>query len=79
MWSLVHETYCLTEMQIALKEMSDYDTAIWHEPLTLLTRIESLMYTPERTKYPSLTIVEVLNNFLKTKQREYEDLFDYLR
>ena len=36
------------------------------------------MHTPERAKYPSLTTVEVLHNFLKCKQGEKENLIDYL-
>ena len=36
------------------------------------------MHTPERAKYPVLTIIEVLWNFLKVKQADSEDLLDYL-
>ena len=36
------------------------------------------MHTPERAKYPSLTVVEILNNFLRIKQQEKEELVDYL-
>ena len=36
------------------------------------------MHMPERAKYPSLTTVEVLHNFLKCKQGEKESLIDYL-
>ena len=35
------------------------------------------MHTPERAKYPQLTLIEVLNNFLKLKQGENESLLDY--
>ena len=40
--------------------------------------VESLMHTLEATKYPPLTLVEVLANFLKIKQGDKEDLLDYL-
>ena len=36
------------------------------------------MHTPKRAKYPSLTTVEVLHNFLKCKQGGKESLIDYL-
>ena len=36
------------------------------------------MHTPEKAKYPSLTLVEVLLSFLKVKQGDNEDLLDYL-
>ena len=36
------------------------------------------MHNPERAKYPSLTLVEVLQNLLKTKQGDKEELLEYL-
>ena len=63
---------------MALKEMPDFDGQINKNPLVLLERVETLMHTPERAKYPSLTTVEVLHNFLKCKQGEKESLIDYL-
>lgn len=63
---------------MALKEMPDFNEKIDKNPLMLLEQIETLMHTPERAKYPSLTTVEVLHNFLKFKQGEKESLIDYL-
>ena len=77
-FSLIWENYCAKEVQVAIKEMSDYETRIRDEPLELLKEIESLMHTPERAKYPPLTLVEVMLNFLKIKQGDNEDLIDYL-
>ena len=37
-----------------------------------------LMHTPEKAKYPALTLIEVLLSFLKIKQGDNEDLLDYL-
>ena len=61
-----------------MKEMPNFDTAINKDPLVLLERIEQLMHTPEQAKYPSLTTVEILENFLKCRQGEKESLIDYL-
>lgn len=36
------------------------------------------MHTPEKAKYPALTLVEVLLSFLKVKQGDNKDLLDYL-
>ena len=77
-FSLIWENYCAADMQIAIKEMSDYDAAVHNEPLELLKCIKTLMHTPERAKYPSLTLVEVLLNMLKVKQGDKEELIDYL-
>ena len=40
--------------------------------------IEILIHTPEKAKYPSLTLVEVLCSFLRAKQGENEEFLDYL-
>ena len=77
-FALIWDSYCSKEVQVALKEMPDFDGQINKNPLVLLERIETLMHTPERAKYPSLTTVEVLHNFLKCKQGEKESLIDYL-
>ena len=77
-YALIWDSYCSKEIQIALKEMPDFDTAINKDPLVLLEEIEELMHTPERAKYLSLTTVEVLLNFLKCKQGDKESLIDYL-
>ena len=36
------------------------------------------MYTPEKEKYPTLKLIEVLLSFTKARQGENEDLCDYL-
>ena len=77
-YALIWDTYCSKEIQVALKEMSDFDRDINKNPLVLLERVEQLMHTPERAKYPSLTTVEVLANFLKCRQGDKESLIDYL-
>ena len=75
-YALVWETYCSKEVQIAIKEMADYDTHIKNDPLALLERVRTLMHTPQNAKYPPLTLVEVLY-FLKVKQGKKEILVDY--
>ena len=63
---------------MTLQEMPDFNSKVKREPLVLLERIEQLMHMPEKAKYPSLTTVEILCNFLKCKQGEKESLLDYL-
>ena len=58
--------------------MSTYEAKIKNEPIALLEMIEMLIHTPEKAKYPSLTLIEVLLNFTKIKQGENEELIDYL-
>ena len=76
-YALVWETYFSKEVQIAIKEMVDYDTHIKNDPLALLERVRTLMRTPQKAKYPPLTLVEVLFNFLKVKQGKKEVLVGY--
>ena len=58
--------------------MSDFETSLGDDPLELLKRINQLMHTPQKTKYPSLTVVKIITNFLRCKQGEKESLVDYL-
>ena len=36
------------------------------------------MYVPQKAKYPPLTLVEVLSNFIRLKQGDNESLLEYL-
>ena len=36
------------------------------------------MYTRMNSKYPPLTLIDILSSFLRIKQDENENLFDYL-
>ena len=80
-FAVIWETYCSAEVRREIKEMLDWDQGvdkIRDNPLKLLERVENLKHTPERAKYPVLTIIKVLWNFLRTKQSDSEDLLDYL-
>ena len=66
-YSLIWENYCAKEVQVVIQEMSDFGTRIRDNPIELLKEIKNLMHTPERAKYPPLTLVEVMLNFLKIK------------
>ena len=58
--------------------MSDFESHIKNDPLELLHQVENLMHVPKSARYPPLTLVEVLNNFLKVRQGDNESLLDYL-
>ena len=77
-YSLIWDSYCSKEIQVALQELPDFSKKIKRDPLELLQRIKKLMHTPEKAKYPSLTMVEILSNFLRCKQGDKESLLDYL-
>ena len=67
-YALIWGKYCSRDIQVAIKEMSDFESDIKNEPLMVLERIETLIHTPEKEKYPALTLIEVLLRFLKIKQ-----------
>ena len=77
-FALIWDTYCSKDVQRTIKEMPDYASVIRNDPVALLNIVESLMHTPEKAKYPTLTLIEVLLSFLKVRQGDNEELFDYL-
>ena len=77
-YALIWDKYCSREVQVALKEMPDFESSILNQPIVLLERVENLMHTPMKAKYPPLTLVEVLISFLQIKQGDNESLLDYL-
>ena len=57
-----------------VREITDFDTAIINKPLERLVQVESLMHVPIKSKYPPLTLIEILCSFLV--QVENEELND---
>ena len=77
-YALIWNSYCSRDVQRGIKEMPAFDNSIRSDPLELLTVVETLMHTPEKAKYPTLTLIEVLLSFMKVRQGDNEDLYDYL-
>ena len=77
-YAMIWKNYCSKEVQVAIEEISDFKARIENDPLELLNEIETLMHVPQRAKYPPLTLVEVLYEFLRVKQGDKESLIDYL-
>ena len=61
-----------------IKELPDYQTHVLDKPLEFLVKVEALVHTPQKAIYPPLTLVEILLNMLKVKQKDNEDLVTYL-
>ena len=47
-FAVIWEKYCLRDLQVAIKEMSDFETTVRDNPVELLNRVEGFMHTPER-------------------------------
>ena len=58
-FALIWDSYCSREVCVTIKEIPDFESVIRNDPLILLGMIGNLMHTLERTKYPSLTLIEV--------------------
>ena len=67
-YALIYHHYCGKEMQIAIKELKYYESAVKYKPLALLKRIESLMQTLLRVIFPYLSLIEVLSSLLNMRQ-----------
>ena len=78
LYEVIFYTYCSKEVQMALKEQSDFESDVLNKPLELMNRIKVLVHTPEKAKYPFLTLIEVFASLLNFKQGENEDLVSYL-
>ena len=63
-YGLIYRTYCSSQLQIALKELPNYETAVLNDPLQLLVEIERLMHVPQKAVYPTLALIETLSNLL---------------
>ena len=63
---------------MALKEQCDFDTHVMNELLVLLERIKLLVHTPEKAKYPLLTLIESMASLLNFRQGDNEELLSYL-
>ena len=55
---------------MVLREITEFDAAIFNQPRVLLVRVENMIHMPMNAKCPPLMLVEVLINFLQLKQAD---------
>ena len=77
-YGLIFETYCSRDMQVAVRELIDYDTRTIDNPLELLTDVEKLMHVPRKAVYTTLALLETISSLLTLRQQEKEGLMSYL-
>ena len=65
-------------MQIALKQLANYESEVLDNPLKLLEEIEKLMHVPRKAVYPTLALIETLSSLLSLRQGENDSLMGYL-
>ena len=67
-----------SDMQVAVRELKDYDTRTIDNPLELLTDVEKLMHVPRKAVYPTLALLETISSLLSLRQESEEGLMSYL-
>ena len=67
-YALIWDSYCSQNFQQGIKEMPEFENLIINGPLALLITVETLIHTPEKVKYLTLTLIEVLLSFMKVIQ-----------
>ena len=77
-YGMIFDVYSSKEMQRTIKEVSDYDTRILDDPLELLKEIERLVHVPRKAEYPTIALIETLNNVMTIRQGDKEGLVSYL-
>ena len=65
-------------MQIAVKELPEYESWIRDNPVELLKEVEKLSHVPRKAQYPVLALLEALSGMLSLKQGKTESLMHYL-
>ena len=77
-YGLIFDSYCSKDMQLALKELPDFDSRVRDDPLELLREAERLTHVPKKALYPILALVETLAGLPALRQGEKEGLLNYL-
>ena len=49
-YALIWESYCSREVQMAVRELPDFETTVINQPLILLERVQILMHTQMKSK-----------------------------
>ena len=77
-YGLVYDNYCAKGMQVALKELPDFETRVRDDPLVLLEEVEKLTHVSRKANHPLLALVETLMGWITTRQGEKEGLLSFL-
>lgn len=77
-YALIFQSYCSASMQVAVKELPNFESDIRNDPFKLLEEVQKLMHTPMRARYPLLSLSESLAKVVNLRQLENEELIDYM-
>ena len=77
-YGLVFDNFCSRDMQLAVKELPDFEARVRDNPLELIKEAEKLTHVPKKATYPTLALVETLSGLMAIKQGDKEGLLSYL-
>ena len=66
---LVYEQSWSHNMQVAIRELLEFETIIRDDHLKLLVPVNKLMHIPTRTLYTALTLIEALTSMIQVKKK----------
>ena len=78
-FALICDEYCTKGMQQRIETHPDYATRIEDNPIVLLEEIQKLMHETVRAQYNMLTFVEAMEALVTIKQKDGEELLDYVK
>ena len=70
---------CVKELQTRVEEHKDFEATIRNDPIALLKHLSEAMNVPVKETYPLATATEVLLQLLQTRQKDKEDVLDYIK
>ena len=66
-------------MVAKIKQCTNFMSTILNNPIKLLKTIEEIFLNYEETKHPMQTLIASLKHMIQLKQRQDEDLDDYIQ
>ena len=73
----IFHSYCSKEMQTQLKENSNFESAIFNDPIKLLSEIQLAMNQPRRGQFPFVMFFESWKRFVLLWQKDDEELSEF--
>ena len=78
-FAIICDKYCTKGMQQRIETHPDYATRIEDNPIVLLEEIQKLMHETVRAQYNMLTFIEAITALVTIKQKDGEELLDFVK
>jgi len=78
-FATICDEYCMNGMHQRIETHPDYATRIEDDPIVLLEEIQKLMHETVRAQYNMLMFLEAITALVTIKQKDGEDLLDFVK